>query len=145
MNMKVPTLEEVEQQVLKMNFAVIPQEFYDYYEDQDWMVGEKQMSSWKYTLRNWHKKELKYISDRFGWDAVENFTMPTEEKVCEVFSEINVDLDNYKLPFDCEPECICLDYRDNKEWRNYPYWSKFIAARLDDFGIEYDHLWFKGW
>ena len=63
-----PTLEEVEQYIAENYFAVKAEVFYDYYEANGWMVGNRKMKDWKATIRNWNRRETeKKTKNREGW------------------------------------------------------------------------------
>lgn len=54
-----PTLEEVTTYINENMFCVDPDAFYDYYEANGWMVGNRKMKDWKATVRNWERREQK--------------------------------------------------------------------------------------
>lgn len=54
-----PSLEEVTQYINDSMFCVDPDAFYDYYEANGWMVGNRKMKDWKATVRNWDRREQK--------------------------------------------------------------------------------------
>lgn len=54
-----PTLEEVTTYINENMFCVDPDAFYDYYEANGWMVGNRKMKDWKATVRNWDRREQK--------------------------------------------------------------------------------------
>ena len=56
---KPPTLQEVEAYCQEKGLCINPEIFVDYYEGNGWKVGKNPMKSWKATLRNWDRRELK--------------------------------------------------------------------------------------
>lgn len=52
-----PTLAEVQSYVAERHSPVDPQEFIDFYESKDWMVGKTPMKNWKAACRNAEKWE----------------------------------------------------------------------------------------
>ena len=54
-----PSLEEVTTYINENMFCVDPDAFYDYYEANGWMVGNRKMKDWKATIRNWDRREQK--------------------------------------------------------------------------------------
>jgi hypothetical protein len=54
-----PSLEEVTKYINDSMFCVDPDAFYDYYEANGWMVGNRKMKDWKATVRNWERREQK--------------------------------------------------------------------------------------
>ena len=54
-----PSLEEVTSYITENMFCVDPDAFYDYYEANGWLVGNKKMKDWKATIRNWDRREQK--------------------------------------------------------------------------------------
>lgn len=61
-----PSFEEVEQYITENMFNVKPDVFYDYYEANGWMVGNRKMKDWKATVRNWDRREPKKNKQE-GW------------------------------------------------------------------------------
>ena len=57
-----PTLEEITQYCNDRNNDIDPEQFYDFYESKNWMIGKNKMRDYKAAVRNWernHKKEHK--------------------------------------------------------------------------------------
>ena len=52
-----PSFDEVAAYINENMFNVKPDVFYDYYEANGWMVGNKKMKDWKATVRNWDRRE----------------------------------------------------------------------------------------
>lgn len=59
---KKPTLEEITQYCNDRNNGIDPEQFYDFYESKNWMIGKNKMRDYKAAVRTWernHKKEHK--------------------------------------------------------------------------------------
>lgn len=59
---KKPTLEEITQYCNDRNNGIDPEQFYDFYESKNWMIGKNKMQDYRAAVRNWernHKKEHK--------------------------------------------------------------------------------------
>ena len=50
-----PTIEEIKEYCSQSNLNIDCERFYDYYESNDWHVGNNKMKSWKATARNWNR------------------------------------------------------------------------------------------
>lgn len=115
--MEIPTEFEVSKFCDKNRLAVCPHVFYEYYNDLDWMVGLRPMSSWKFTLRQWDRKERKRIADLFN---IHELTLPTlAEFACFVesnFSEVSPN----------EIDEIFTDYFESRLWEGYPDWQTYV-------------------
>ncbi len=59
-----PSLEEVEKYIIEHNYQVDAIIFLDYYRSRGWYTRQgKPIKNWKLTLRSWHLKESKNITD----------------------------------------------------------------------------------
>lgn len=59
---KKPTLEEITQYCNDRNNGIDPEQFYDFYESKNWMIGKNKMQDYRAAVRTWernHKKEHK--------------------------------------------------------------------------------------
>ena len=56
---KKPTLEEIQQYCKDRNNSIDYQQFYDFYETKDWMVGKNKMKDWKACVRTWERRSYK--------------------------------------------------------------------------------------
>jgi tRNA nucleotidyltransferase/poly(A) polymerase len=59
---KKPTLEEITQYCNDRNNDIDPEQFYDFYESKNWMIGKNKMRDYRAAVRTWernHKKEHK--------------------------------------------------------------------------------------
>lgn len=61
-----PALEKIRAYCEEKGLTVDPEMFYDYYEANGWKVGKNPMKSWKATLRNWNRREVKDFSAKKG-------------------------------------------------------------------------------
>ena len=52
---KKPTLEEVETYCKERNNGINAQNFIDFYESKDWMIGKNKMKDWKACIRTWER------------------------------------------------------------------------------------------
>ena len=43
----------------KNYYCVDPEEFIDFYESKNWMVGKNKMAKWKAAASRWHRSEAK--------------------------------------------------------------------------------------
>ena len=50
-----PTIEEIKEYCAQNDLKIDCERFYDYYESNDWHVGNNKMKSWKATARNWNR------------------------------------------------------------------------------------------
>lgn len=78
---KKPAPEEIRAYCDEKGLTIDPEMFYDYYEANGWKVGKNPMKSWKATLRNWDRRELK-DSRRQSPDQIAGgyFELLTEEE-----------------------------------------------------------------
>ena len=54
---KKPTLEEIRQYCQERNNSVDPEQFFNFYESNGWMVGKSHMKNWEAAVRTWEKRE----------------------------------------------------------------------------------------
>ena len=61
---KKPTVEEIRAYCIERGNTVDPQQFFDYYEANGWMVGKSHMKDWKSAVRNWERNQGKFDGGR---------------------------------------------------------------------------------
>lgn len=61
-----PAPEEIRAYCEEKGLTIDPEMFYDYYEANGWKVGKNPMKSWKATLRNWSRREVKDFAAKKG-------------------------------------------------------------------------------
>lgn len=59
-----PTLEEVREYCDTRANDVDPEQFFDHYESNGWMVGKAPMKDWRAAVRNWERRDLRDRSAR---------------------------------------------------------------------------------
>lgn len=57
-NFVPPTLEEVKEYCKSRNNNVNPEQFYDYYTANGWLVGKNKMKDWKAAVRTWERNNF---------------------------------------------------------------------------------------
>lgn len=63
-----PTLEEVKAYCLERGNQVDAEQFIDFYQSKDWMVGKNKMKDWKACVRTWEKRnQPKSNGNRLDW------------------------------------------------------------------------------
>ena len=62
-----PTLDEVKAYCQSINSPIDAEQFYNFYEAKDWMLGKNHIKKWKCCIRTWERNQTKtdktYISD----------------------------------------------------------------------------------
>lgn len=62
-----PTLDEVKAYCQSINSPIDAEQFYNFYEAKDWMLGKNHIKKWKCCVRTWERNQTKtnktYISD----------------------------------------------------------------------------------
>ena len=56
---KKPSLNEVKAVVSENKYTFSPDNFFNFYESKNWMVGKSKMKSWKHAAANWQSREPK--------------------------------------------------------------------------------------
>lgn len=51
-----PTIDEIRMLNTIANLNIDPEQFFDFYESKDWMVGKNKMKDWKAAARNWARR-----------------------------------------------------------------------------------------
>lgn len=51
-----PTIDEIRMLNAIANLNIDPEQFFDFYESKDWMVGKNKMKDWKAAARNWARR-----------------------------------------------------------------------------------------
>lgn len=51
-----PTLSDIEVFTQASNLNINPEQFFDFYESKDWMIGKNKMKDWKAAARNWARR-----------------------------------------------------------------------------------------
>lgn len=54
---KKPTLQEIKDYAISINFNLQPDKFFDFYEAKGWMIGKNKMKDWKAAVRTWRAKD----------------------------------------------------------------------------------------
>ncbi len=80
-----PSLSEVQLYIEEEGLSVDPNEFYDYYTANGWMLGKSTMQDWRATLRNWARRNGRdrHDSSRGGERHVSPEFMEEVRKACE--------------------------------------------------------------
>ena len=52
-----PTIQQIKDYALSINYNLDADAFYDYYESVGWKIGNKPMKDWKCTIRNWRRRD----------------------------------------------------------------------------------------
>ena len=73
-----PSPQEIKDYIKEKNLNVNPDQFYDYYESNGWMVGRNHMKDWKAALRQWNAREPNYSTQLAA--AMPKATTPQSEK-----------------------------------------------------------------
>lgn len=55
-NFKKPTVEEIRNYCRERNNDINPENFYDHYESNGWLVGKNKMKDWKASVRTWERR-----------------------------------------------------------------------------------------
>lgn len=53
---KKPTIEEIKSYCDERDNNINPEQFYDFYESKNWMVGKNKMKDWKACIRTWERR-----------------------------------------------------------------------------------------
>ena len=61
-----PTLNEVQDYILKNGYSVEAERFVDFYEAKGWMIGKNKMKDWKAAVRTWQREQKKQKPDEIG-------------------------------------------------------------------------------
>lgn len=62
---KRPSAEEVSVYARSIDFALVGQDFIDFYDSKGWMIGKNPMKDWKAAVRTWKRmNERRYNNDR---------------------------------------------------------------------------------
>lgn len=54
---KKPSIEEIRSYCLEKSSRVDPEQFFNFYESNGWMVGKNHMKDWRAAVRTWEKRE----------------------------------------------------------------------------------------
>lgn len=54
---KKPTLNDIQNRCIEMNYSLDAEKFFNYYESNGWKVGRNKMKSWHSALANWNKND----------------------------------------------------------------------------------------
>lgn len=54
-NFIIPSIQEISAYCLERNNQINPEQFYDHYQSNGWMVGKNKMKDWKASIRTWEK------------------------------------------------------------------------------------------
>lgn len=79
-----PSLKEIQVYCKERNNSINAEQFYDFYESKNWMVGKNKMKDWKACVRTWEQRENKnntipeWMNKKFTKEA------PSEEEAKEL-------------------------------------------------------------
>ena len=54
----VPSVEEIGEYCSEKGFSFNPEDFFDFYQSKNWMVGKVKMSDWRAAARRWEKSQI---------------------------------------------------------------------------------------
>lgn len=54
----IPSVEEIAEYCIERNNGIDPEEFYDHYEANGWLVGKVPMKDWKAAVRTWERRRM---------------------------------------------------------------------------------------
>jgi hypothetical protein len=63
---KKPSLEEIRSYCISRGNKVDPEQFYDFYESNGWMVGKSHMKNWMAAVRTWEKRSQEKPKGKAG-------------------------------------------------------------------------------
>lgn len=58
---KKPTIEEIQKYCEERKNGINAEEFFDFYESKDWMIGKNKMKDWKACVRTWERNSKKVV------------------------------------------------------------------------------------
>ena len=61
-----PPFEEVKNYCIERNNKIDPQQFLDFYDSKDWMIGKNKMKDWKAAIRTWEKNKIQKDEKRIN-------------------------------------------------------------------------------
>ena len=119
-----PTIRQLNEYIQKFRFAVVAEEFFDWYEASQWMCGPyKHMTSWKGTLKNWHLNELEEIQEIAHTSIVE---IGNESDFTNFLIKKCQDVDDYYL------RIAYRDYSEGHLWFRFPLWKDYMDFFIED-------------
>lgn len=80
---KKPKLEEIKEYCIERNNNINPENFYDFYESKNWMVGKNKMKDWKACIRTWEQRNNNKIPEWVGKKIQEEKVSQEEQKELE--------------------------------------------------------------
>lgn len=89
-----PTLQEVQEYCEERNNNVDPEQFINFYESKNWMIGKNKMKDWKACIRTWEKRATKSVVVETipGWfnkeQDIQIMTKQDEEQIESILKEI---------------------------------------------------------
>lgn len=89
-----PTLQEVQEYCEERNNNVDPEQFINFYESKNWMIGKNKMKDWKACIRTWEKRATKSvvvetIPEWFNKEQdIQIMTKQDEEQIESILKEI---------------------------------------------------------
>lgn len=99
-----PTIEEVSDYIQEKQLNVNPDQFFNYYESNGWMVGRNPMKNWKAALRTWHAKSK----------------TPQQQAQTQAIARLNPD----DQPYEPEPT------EDIRPWQEFfDEWQEILGMR----------------
>lgn len=57
-NFSIPTLQEIKDYCTERKNQIDPEQFFDFYESNGWVVGKSKMKNWKASVRTWEKRNF---------------------------------------------------------------------------------------
>ena len=54
---KKPTIEEIKSYCRERNNSINAEQFYDFYESKNWMIGKNKMKNWQAAVRTWERNQ----------------------------------------------------------------------------------------
>lgn len=70
-----PTVDEVREYCRERGNGIDAEQFVDFYESKNWMIGKNKMKDWRASVRNWERRDAKEHSDPLQqkFDALKGF------------------------------------------------------------------------
>ncbi|MBR4141051.1 MAG: hypothetical protein IKR42_04660 [Campylobacter sp.] len=118
-NFTKPTLSELKKFVYEAGLEIDCEHFYDYYEANGWLVGNKaKMRDWKACVRNWARNNAKFNSSQ---------KKTQKEQNAEVMSEWDRQMDEREFYESCDNAKAT---HNNAQNDLYKYCDDFVEAEI---------------
>lgn len=91
-----PNIQDVRAYCQERGNKVDPENFWDFYQSKNWMIGKNKMKDWKAAVRTWERSESKQVNGRKAKGPHTFFNYEESGTACPKIEEIELHMEDFE-------------------------------------------------